>query len=151
MTRYESADASPGYLLWRTTLMWQRQITAGLRPFDLTHAQFVLLASILWLSLDASPNQQDLARHAGTEPKMTSELVRKLEHKGLLTRSTDELDTRARRLTLTSDGKRLARRALKAVEDIDEAFFGKNAPDAVDVLRRVQMQAHSQGAESTRT
>lgn len=46
MTRYPDGPAtSPGFLLWHVTLRWQRAITAALRPLDLTHVQFVLLAS----------------------------------------------------------------------------------------------------------
>lgn len=134
MTRFESASVSPGYLLWRTTLVWQRQVTAALRPFDITHAQFVILASLMWLSRDELPTQQQLADHAGTEPKMTSELVRKLEARGLLTRVVDAADTRARRLDLTKAGARLTHKALVAVEDVDEAFFGSHTDKTVEVL-----------------
>jgi hypothetical protein len=35
---------SPGFLLWRTALRWQRLVTSALRPFNLTHVQFVLLS-----------------------------------------------------------------------------------------------------------
>lgn len=43
-------SASPGLLMWRATLAWRRQVAAALRPLDLTHVQFVLLASTWWLS-----------------------------------------------------------------------------------------------------
>ena len=69
---------SPGFLLWRTTLRWQRLMTAALRPFNLTHVQFVLLASTWWLTRVAgeTPNQRRLAEHAGTDAMMTSQVVR---------------------------------------------------------------------------
>jgi len=35
---------SGGLLLWHATLRWQRGIAQALRPLDLTHVQFVLLA-----------------------------------------------------------------------------------------------------------
>ena len=54
----DSAEDSPGFLLWQVSSMWQRQINAGLKQFGLTHAQFVLLASltISRARLVASPN-----------------------------------------------------------------------------------------------
>ena len=45
---------SPGFLLWHVTLRWQRDIAAALAPLDLTHVQFVLLASTWWLLLAAA-------------------------------------------------------------------------------------------------
>ncbi|MFD0277866.1 MarR family winged helix-turn-helix transcriptional regulator [Kitasatospora sp. NPDC127111] len=115
---------SAGFWLWHATLRWQREITAALAPFDLTHAQFVLLACAWWLNEHGEvPNQQELARQAGTDVKMTSQLVRKLEAKGLLDRETDPEDTRARRLRITPRGAELARSAVVAVERVDAAFF----------------------------
>jgi hypothetical protein len=38
-------DKSPGFLLWQVTLRWQRKVTIALAPLDLTHVQFVLLAT----------------------------------------------------------------------------------------------------------
>lgn len=137
MTRFESANASPGFLLWRTTLAWQRTITAVLRPHALTHAQFVVLASVMWLSRHEAPNQQQLAAHAGTEPKMTSELARKLEAKGLIRRSLDSQDARARRLELTEKGRHITQEALRSVEEADLDFFGDTTSDAVRVLQKL--------------
>lgn len=50
MTRPTRPQDSPGFLLWRSTLRWQRTIIAALRPLELTHVQFVLLASTWWLT-----------------------------------------------------------------------------------------------------
>ncbi|MFC4908884.1 MarR family winged helix-turn-helix transcriptional regulator [Actinomadura gamaensis] len=127
-------DDSPGYLLWRATLRWQRQITATLAPFSLTHVQFVLLASLWWLDRDGvRPNQLTLAQHADTDVKMTSQVVRRLEDKGLLVRETDAADTRAKRLRITDQGRAMAEAAIKAVESADGAFFAA-APDQQALL-----------------
>jgi DNA-binding MarR family transcriptional regulator len=117
-------DDSPVFLLWHVTLRWQRDVTAALAPLDLTHVQFVLLASVWWLHRQGSePNQLAAARHAGTDVKMTSEVVRKLEAKGLITREVDPSDTRARRLRPTERGAALAQQAIGTVEAVDAAFF----------------------------
>ena len=54
---------------------------------------------------------------------MTSEVLRKLEAKGLIVRAVDTADTRARRLRVTSRGAELAVRALAVVETADAEFF----------------------------
>ncbi len=117
-------EESPGFLLWHATLRWQRDIAAALAPLDLTHVQFVLLASTWWLnSHGEDPNQLTLARQAGTDVKMTSQVIRKLEAKGLVLREVDPADTRARRLRVTERGAALAREAITVVEGVDRAFF----------------------------
>jgi DNA-binding MarR family transcriptional regulator len=138
-TRYpEGPAASPGFLLWHLTLAWQRAVTAVLEPMGLTHVQFVLLASAWWLGEQGQvPNQLRLARHAGTDVKMTSQVLRRLEAKGLLQREVDPGDTRARRLRLTAEGRRLARRAITVVEEADARFFGEEAGAATSLLQRL--------------
>ncbi|MDJ0344643.1 MarR family transcriptional regulator [Streptomyces sp. H10-C2] len=127
-------DDSPGFLFWRASLHWQHAIAAALAPLDLTHAQFVLLAGLWWLDgRGERPNQLRLARHSGTDVKMTSQVVRRLEDKGLLTRVTDPGDTRAKRLGITPAGARLATEAVAAVEAADAAFFGA-VPDRAALL-----------------
>jgi DNA-binding MarR family transcriptional regulator len=117
-------DDSPGFLLWHVTLRWQRAIAAALAPLDLTHVQFVLLATAWWLnSRGEQPNQLALARQAGTDVKMTSQVLRKLEAKGLMRRDVDAADTRARKLHVTESGAELAVQALAAVESADAEFF----------------------------
>lgn len=117
-------DESPGFLLWHVTLRWQRDITVALAPLDLTHVQFVLLATAWWLnSHGEDPNQLALARQAGTDVKMTSQVLRKLETKGLIRREVDTADTRAKRLRVTDRGAELAAQAITAVESADARFF----------------------------
>jgi DNA-binding MarR family transcriptional regulator len=122
-------DDSPGFLLWHVTLRWQRDIAAALAPLDLTHVQFVLLATAWWMnSHGGKPNQLSLARQAGTDLKMTSQVLLKLEGKGFIEREVDAADTRAKRLLVTDRGARLAKRAVATVERVDAAFFG-SVPD----------------------
>jgi DNA-binding MarR family transcriptional regulator len=124
-------DYSPGFWLWHATLRWQREIAAVLAPLDLTHVQFVLLSCAWWLNDRGQvPNQLALARQAGTDVKMTSEVVRKLEAKRLVVRETDPRDTRARRIRITPDGERVARQAIAVVERADQVFFQAAAGSA---------------------
>jgi DNA-binding MarR family transcriptional regulator len=140
----DGPDYSPGFWLWHATLRWQREVAAALAPLDLTHVQFVLLACAWWLNGHGLvPSQLQLARQAGTDVKMTSEVVRKLEAKGLLSRETDPADTRVRRLRITAAGEALARQAVDCVEAADSAFFrpvtdtGTSAEAITALLRRL--------------
>ncbi len=84
----ESPPVSPGFLLWHATLRWQRLIAAALRPLELTHVQFVLLAVLWWFTevRGERPTQRALADQAGTDRMMTSQVLRALEGRGLLER-----------------------------------------------------------------
>ena len=130
---------SPGFLLWHATLRWQRGIARALAPLDLTHVQFVLLACTWWLNEQGEqPNQVAVAAQAGTDIKMTSQVLRSLERKGLIEREVDTADTRARRLRVTGRGALLAPRAIALVEQVDAEFFADiPRPEAVGFLRRL--------------
>ena len=142
-------EQSPGFLLWHVTLRWQRKVTTALAPLDLTHVQFVLLATAWWLnSRGEDPNQLSLARQAGTDVKMTSEVLRKLEAKGLIVRTVDAADTRAKKLRVTGRGAELAIRAIALVEAADAAFFQATADPAalLAMLRPLAGDAQDSGA-----
>lgn len=134
-----SPGESPGFLLWHTTLRWQREIAAALAPLGLTHVQFVLLACTWWLNKEGEhPNQLAVARQAGTDVKMASQVLRTLELKGLIEREVDPSDTRSKRLRVTGAGSELAQRAIEAVELADAQFF-EPAPagELVPLLKRL--------------
>jgi DNA-binding MarR family transcriptional regulator len=151
-TRYPGGPAdSPGFLLWHATLAWQRAVTAVLRPLDLTHVQFVLLACTWWLDERGDvPNQMTLAGQAGTDVKMTSEVLRTLEAKGLVHRQVDPDDNRAKQLRITPAGVKLARRAIVAVERVDAEVFGAAASDLTRVLQRFVDPASFGGSPRSR-
>lgn len=139
MTRFAAGPAeSPGFLLWHLTLRWQRAILAALAPLELTHVQFVLLACTYWLTEQGqTPNQQQVATQAGTDVKMTSQVLRRLEGRALIERRTDGRDTRAKTLSVTRAGRALAIRAITVVEDADEAFFATCPPTLTRALRQI--------------
>jgi DNA-binding MarR family transcriptional regulator len=122
-TEYQSADESPGFLLWQVTNRWQAAQRAALKPFGLTHVQFVLLASLTWLDDEGPITQRHLADHAATDPMMTSQVLRVLEQRGLVRRARHPDDRRAHALTATKAGRSLANKAVVAVEACDDAFF----------------------------
>lgn len=131
----EGPATSPGFLLWHATLRWQRAMADALQQHDLTHAQFVLLASTWWLNgQDERPSQSRLSELTGSDPRMTSEVVRRLAAKGLLEREQDPSDSRAKVLRVTPSGAAAAVAAIGSVEAADAAFFGPAASAAPEAL-----------------
>jgi DNA-binding MarR family transcriptional regulator len=109
----------------------------------------VLLACTWWLNEQGErPSQIALAAQAGTDIKMTSQVLRSLERKGLIAREIDTADTRARRLRVTKRGARLAPRAIAVVEQVDSQFFADvPGPQALRFLRRL-VQLPDAGADA---
>lgn len=131
----EGPATSPGFLLWHATLRWQRAMAEALQQHDLTHAQFVLLASTWWLNgQEERPSQSRLSELTGSDPRMTSEVVRRLAAKGLLQRDQDPSDSRAKVLRVTPSGAAVAVAAIGSVEAADAAFFGPAASAAPEAL-----------------
>jgi DNA-binding MarR family transcriptional regulator len=141
--------ASPGFWLWRLTLSWQRAIAEALAPLGLTHVQFVLLACTWWMSeRGQAPNQRQLADQAGTDIKMTSQVLRKLEAKQLIERPVDPTDTRARRLRPTPAGGALAEQAVAVVAQVDAVFFADGGDEFSTLLQRLVARADAAEADS---
>jgi DNA-binding MarR family transcriptional regulator len=146
--QWESAWDSPGFVLWHATLRWQGAMRLALAPHDLTHVQFVLLASIDWLDAHGGPpTQRRVAEHAGADIAMTSQVVRSLEARGLVERRRAAGDARSWRLRLTDAGGERLSSALAAVEAADRAFFA-HAPDpaAMPAILRALARRDRDGA-----
>ncbi|MCC6727615.1 MAG: MarR family transcriptional regulator [Saprospiraceae bacterium] len=123
---FNKAEESPGFLLWQLTMLWQRMVKRELDKIDLTHTQFVLLATLAWLSKTSdSVTQVDIANHSKTDRMMVSKVLRTLEDKGLLGRQEHATDTRAKSVSMTPVGEALLQTALKVVEGVDIDFFAK--------------------------
>ena len=78
-TEFDRPTESPGLLLWQVTNRWQQAQRAALKPYGLTHVQFVVLASLTYLAVDGPVTQKALADHAALDPMMTSQVLRALE------------------------------------------------------------------------
>ena len=124
VSRFKGPEQSPGFLLWRLSTDWRRQIEAGLATLGLTHPQFVLLASVGWLTRDGQQvTQVELARHCNTDINMTSQILRTLERNGYIQRLPCKKDERSKLPCLTKSGAQLIQKSIPLVEGIDEKFF----------------------------
>jgi len=142
VSQFKGPEESPGFLLWQVSTSWRRQIEAALITLNLTHPQFVLLASVGWLTRDqAWVTQVELARHCGTDITMTSQVLRALEKKGWIERAQREGDERSKFPRLTSRGAKLIEQALPLVESVDRQFFvplGQKVHNCVEILQKLR-------------
>jgi MarR family transcriptional regulator, organic hydroperoxide resistance regulator len=135
----DNAEDSSGFMLWQVTNLWQREIKKALEQYDLTHSQFVLLASIHWLTLqNKSVTQVLLSGHTKIDPMTTSTVLRTLQAKGLLKRQEHLTDTRAKTVMLTDAGKEVIRQAVVTVENFDKRFFSSLGADAKAFNEKLQ-------------
>ncbi|MCX2950498.1 MarR family winged helix-turn-helix transcriptional regulator [Lentzea sp. NEAU-D7] len=110
-----SAEQTPGHLVWRLAMKWRTAVDRALDPLGLTHAQYVVLASLLALD---RPSQRELADHTGLEALYVSKLARSLEASGLISRTRDAVDTRTVRLSLTPQGLETVEPAVALVRSL---------------------------------
>jgi DNA-binding MarR family transcriptional regulator len=133
-------EPTPGYLVWRLSMKWRTAVDRALAPLGLTHAQYVLLASLYGMErAGRRPTQRELAEHTGLEPLYTSKLARALDADGLIRRDPDPADTRAVRLALTDRGREVAAPAIGEVSNLLDRLMaplgGRGDPRAQALAR----------------
>ena len=132
---------SPAYQLWLATNAWQRLVRKALEPLDVTHCQFVIMASIDLLHNEGEPTSQvAVHRFAQIDENMTSQVVRTLMSKGFIARSPNPADKRGHILSLTESGTKLLETARGAVRPAVDEFFrpvGDDLEQLTLLLRKV--------------
>ncbi len=124
ISRYKGPSLSPGFLLWRISSLWRSSIESVLKPLNLTHPQFVVLATLGWLTRNEElVSQIAIGKMAGIDPNTLSQIIRGMEKKGLLVRKASS-DGRVKNPYLTSQGRAIVKKALPLVEAADGEFFG---------------------------
>jgi DNA-binding MarR family transcriptional regulator len=127
---FKKAEESSGFLLWQLTMLWQRKIKKELDKLDITHTQFVLMASIAWLSkTNSNISQVEIANHSKTDRMMVSKVLRTLIDKNMIERKEHPNDTRAKTIKLSTKGASILQKALVIVEKTDLQFFSKLGKD----------------------
>ena len=125
---FEKSEDSPGFLLWQVTTLWQRRIKKALEPYNLSHAQFVIMAVLLWFEEQGLERTQVAIASQSKLDKMTvSKSIKILISDGYIHRIEHLVDTRAKWVTLTDPGKTLLHQLIPIIESIDETFFKYNS------------------------
>ena len=124
--KYKTPSESSGFLLWKVNNLWQREIRKSLKKYNLTHTQFVVLASVIWLSKEKlNVTQVEIANQIEIDKMMTSNVLRTLEKNGFLERTEHKTDTRAKTIKPTKKGIDILQKAVKEIEEFDDKFFSK--------------------------
>ncbi len=131
-------EESLGYLLWKNTTAWQRAIKAQLLPFNISHAQFVILAVIRWcFEVKQEPTQVNIACLSNLDKMTISKSLKKLAALGLVSRTEDTRDSRAKTVVLSKKGQILRKKLIELVEETDENFFGVLSYEERKQLNRI--------------
>lgn len=120
---HDAPERSLGFLLWHISTSWRSFIEAILKPIDLTHPQFVILATLGWLTRNgARVTQAAVGKLAALDPNTTSQIIKGLEKKDLVKRESSS-DGRVKNPILTTKGGVVLANAIPAVETTDARFF----------------------------
>ena len=123
---FERAEDSLGFLLWQTSQIWQRLIKQALDAYDISHNQFVIMATLMWFELhNFETTQVSLINWTKLDKMTVSKSLKKLVVLELVTRIEHETDTRAKSVSLTEKGKDLIAKLIPIVERVDHEFFGQ--------------------------
>lgn len=100
--RFRKLDDSPGNYMKLVVKKWGKALEGLLEGMDTTATQVELLAAVAYLTKDGGPvTQQDVAEFTGRDKNTVSDVLRTLEKKGYLTRSTRGGNMRSKYLVLT--------------------------------------------------
>ena len=119
---FDAPEDSPGFLLWQTTIFWQRMIKKVLESHDISHAQFVIMAILLWWhGQKKEVTQIDIIKMPKLDKMTVSKSLKKLVGMDLVAKYENIDDTRTKSVQLTT----LAAMIVPIIEGVDEDFFAK--------------------------
>lgn len=125
-----------GYALMHTAQTWRAEASEVLRPHGLTVPQFLVLMQLYRRARHDSPaiSQAELGAELAMDANTTSQIVRGLEARELLTRGIHPTDARARALTLTPVGLETSREASADARAHNDRYFGVLTTEQLDSL-----------------
>ena len=133
-----------GFDVWlhvgRTNLKVHRVLNQLLSTLDLSLAQHEILMTI---GQHRGLTQRQLSDKLLVVKSNVSALLKKLEARGLVSRELDSKDSRNKRLSLTDDGERLARKSFelqnKVVDAMASPFSDEDLRQLDSVMARVSI------------
>ncbi|MDO4639289.1 MAG: MarR family transcriptional regulator [Leptotrichia hongkongensis] len=122
----DNSEKSTGLLFMRVYNKWHSMIKKELKKMNLTHPQFVVLASLAYLSQDSNEvTQVMISKLSGIDVMTVSQILNLLEKNDFVKRKEHSRDTRAKAVILNKKGEEVLQKAVPLVEQIDEIFFEK--------------------------
>ena len=105
---------------------WHSMIKKELKKMNLTHPQFVVLASLAYLSQNGNEvTQVMISKLSGIDVMTVSQILNLLEKNDFVKRKEHSRDTRAKAVILSKKGEEVLQKAVPLIEQIDEIFFKK--------------------------
>ena len=131
-----STGGGYGFALMKAAQVWRTEAGLALREHELTVPQFfVMMALYRQARHDWDPlTQAEVGVRLGMDANTTSQIVRALERRGLLTRAAHPDDGRARSLALTAAGIERGRAASATARALNDVFFSAVAPEQQQAL-----------------
>lgn len=121
---YGDPDKSPARQLWLAGNAWHRMIRRALEPLGMTHAQYLLLASLDYLAQgEDTITLRRLCRFAAMDENMASQVTKSLIDRGWVTRSVHPTDRRSQCLSTTGAGRAKVAEARGVSRAANAAFF----------------------------
>lgn len=135
---FDTPEDSPGFVLWKTTMIWQRKIKNALDVYGVSHAQFVIMATLMWFGSHGYNTTQVLIVNQTKLDKMTvSKSLKKLVQLGFVNRIEHESDTRAKSVSLTEKGQEMITTLVPIVEGVDDLFFSKASQEEQQSIKNI--------------
>jgi DNA-binding MarR family transcriptional regulator len=124
-TRFQKAEDSPGFLLWKAANQLQRLHKQCLRDLGVTSTQFSLMACLMYLCQLGPVTAALIVEHSGMDKMSVSDLICSLERKKLLRRRRHPADGRSWLLESTPAGERVTNAAIGRIEALDGTYFAR--------------------------
>lgn len=135
---FDILEESPGFLIWQTTMLWQRRAKRALEEYNISQTQLAIMAILLCFEAHKYDITQILIVKWSKLDKMTvSKALKALDTLGLVKRIEHATDTRAKSISLTDNGIDLVQKLIPIVENVEEEFFGKASPEDQESLIRM--------------
>lgn len=126
--------------IMRVQQMVLAALDAAVKPFGITFARYEVLV-LLSFSRSGSLPLSKVGERLMVHPTSVTNLIDRLEAQGFVTRTIDVADRRRVLASLTPEGKRVLKRATRALNDIDFAVGTLEASDqesAYELLRALR-------------
>ena len=123
--RFLKNEDNSGFLLWQVAYIWQQeQRRALLKYHNISHMDYVILASTYWLMLNEHKiTPTTLSLHTKIEPVGVAQLLKSLEERELIERYSKENDKKSRFVKVSETGFKVLQKAIVTIETIDDRFF----------------------------
>jgi DNA-binding MarR family transcriptional regulator len=105
----------PGFLIRRLHQIHVALFAEACGRFDITPVQYSVMTA---LEREGALDQMSLAAEIGIDRANATDVIRRLERRGVLRREAGTADTRLKICSLTAAGRRLAARMRPAVEQV---------------------------------